>query len=559
MTYSIRTSYVALSCLRYGDVWQNKSECQNMTGRFCNLTRETENFAECYYARVRAIVPNCCVSDWVMSPRFYPRKDTNIGSPEVKYTPSVQSIYFNVQAPYTPLRDENNQTLTVVDIFSQFGATVQYEITICCQKTQQKWLKIENNKEFEISDLDPNTEYNGTIHIRYLDKISEPNVFQVTTLPDNSWMPYVFGIALFMTVLIFGTIYYFIYKYMKQHTAQQPTALDFKDISRFQPLVLNVEQILTPYDLCKPTQLVPEKQPAQISQHLLGALEHQELFSLTETVYQQQAKAPSFQTIAQPASGAGDLPVGYTPQVVQKNPPCTLGDSPSTLTYGICFEGTNKANSPAKQAMKLDSLVEGSLSNKHYKVQKPEQIKRELWEKNPQQVLPAFVLGNAEGMLLQEDTQDVLQPLPSLLEERVPARSGERTGSYRKHPAELLPSVLENDQNAMSEGGAVLSTPPPSLFSHPACSSHTQDHNPGQWTAWHSLAWTDNQWQPLGFQTTDCITQARQGLKNDPGSLDTNPDTLDSAQNNGLFTGLFRDLELKLQWDQEPEGNAVAH
>ncbi|NWU65725.1 I22R1 protein, partial [Pterocles burchelli] len=40
---------------QYGEkVWLNKHECQSITRPFCNLTRETENFTEHYYARVRA-------------------------------------------------------------------------------------------------------------------------------------------------------------------------------------------------------------------------------------------------------------------------------------------------------------------------------------------------------------------------------------------------------------------------------------------------------------------------------------------------------------------------
>ncbi|NXT78245.1 I22R1 protein, partial [Zapornia atra] len=39
---------------QYGEkVWLNKHECQSITQPFCNLTRETENFTDQYYARVR--------------------------------------------------------------------------------------------------------------------------------------------------------------------------------------------------------------------------------------------------------------------------------------------------------------------------------------------------------------------------------------------------------------------------------------------------------------------------------------------------------------------------
>ncbi|NWI51882.1 I22R1 protein, partial [Calyptomena viridis] len=40
---------------QYGEkTWLPKPECQSIRQLFCNLTRETENFTEKYYARVRA-------------------------------------------------------------------------------------------------------------------------------------------------------------------------------------------------------------------------------------------------------------------------------------------------------------------------------------------------------------------------------------------------------------------------------------------------------------------------------------------------------------------------
>ncbi|NWS11871.1 I22R1 protein, partial [Pachyramphus minor] len=40
---------------QYGEKsWLPKAECQSTSQHSCNLTRETENFTEHYYARVRA-------------------------------------------------------------------------------------------------------------------------------------------------------------------------------------------------------------------------------------------------------------------------------------------------------------------------------------------------------------------------------------------------------------------------------------------------------------------------------------------------------------------------
>ncbi|NWR98574.1 I22R1 protein, partial [Pheucticus melanocephalus] len=40
---------------QYGEKsWLTKHECQSITQLFCNLSRETENFTEHFYGRVRA-------------------------------------------------------------------------------------------------------------------------------------------------------------------------------------------------------------------------------------------------------------------------------------------------------------------------------------------------------------------------------------------------------------------------------------------------------------------------------------------------------------------------
>uniref|UniRef100_A0A8D0DQ44 Interleukin 22 receptor subunit alpha 1 n=1 Tax=Salvator merianae TaxID=96440 RepID=A0A8D0DQ44_SALMN len=527
---------------KYGDAWHGKTECLNITRRFCNLTHETETSAERYHARVRAAIPECCFSEWVVSARFCPRENTQIGSPEVKSTPSIQSIKFFVQPPYTPLRDEEQQLLTVVDIFGQFGALPEYEVTIFNQKTQQQWVKIESNKEFEIPNLDPDTEYNGTIQIKLFDKISKPHVFRLRTLPDNTWLIYLLWVVIIMMTLIFGTLYCLIYKYVKQHSAQQPASLDFKDASRFQALTFSTEHILIPCNLSKPIQLVAEKQTAQICQQIVASQEPQRPLNRAETVYQQQAKMPSLQAIDQPVNQAADLPrQGYAPQVVTNHLPEVLDDRPITVQYGICFEGTKKAT---------------SVVNVQFKGQKPEQVKRLL--ENKTQWEQAGVQDNVkqtQPLLLQGDIQDGPQQFPTLLEEMVPVTAAESTGSYRKQPMKLSPSMLGVNQASILQGDLIPTTTP--LCSPWSCHNFAQDDYRGQQSAWDAFAWTANQEGHLRLQATGYASQANHGLKSEPEPLQTAPDALDSVQSNGLFTDFFRDLELKLQWDHGSKENAV--
>ncbi|KAJ7304342.1 hypothetical protein JRQ81_011891 [Phrynocephalus forsythii] len=550
---------------RYGEQWQEKSECQNITCRSCNLTRETENFAERYHARVRAASQNCCASTWVQSQRFCPREATTIGKPEVKCIPSTQSLKFVIHPPYTPLKDEDNQTLTVVDIFSQFG-DVTYEIMMFCQKTQQKWIKIESTQEFEISDLDPDMEYNGTVRIQYADKTSKPCAFRVRTSPDHTWLSYLFTMILLIIVLTFGTTCYLIYKYIKQYNADQPAALDFKNISRFQPLVPKAEQFLIPCGLSKPLQHIPEMQAAPpMSPHHLGAVECQTLFSRTETAYQQQDNRPSFQTFALLPSEAGDLPRGYAPQDIKGEPPCSVENSPLTLTYGICVESTsciNKEASPPNQARKDGSFPEDSVNHGHYQAQKPEHSQQGVRVEKAQEKAGLTVdnTRKSQCLWLQEDTQQMPPRFPSPLEGQLPATAGERTRSYRKQLEELLPSAPELTPNASLDSNHVLTGRPPSLISRGSHNTFCQDPSTKQWAAWDSLAWTDNQWAPFGCPKKDCIAPASQGLPGEPEPFGTPLGTpLDLAENNGLFTDLFKDLELKIQWDQETDESSPVY
>ncbi|XP_058051661.1 interleukin-22 receptor subunit alpha-1 isoform X2 [Ahaetulla prasina] len=463
----------------------------------------------------------------------------NIENIDVKYTPSIRSIKFVIQPPYTPLKDENNSSLTVVDIFNQLDIKFQYEIILFDAKTQPKWKQIVNNEELNITDLDPNTEYNGMIHIRHSDTISKPCVFRVRTLSDNTWLQYLFGMIIFIIIFTFGTVLYFMYKYVKQHTIQQPTSLDFKGISHFQPLILNVEHALSPYDLSKIIQ--PGVCSTEISHHIQGMGEDQKLFNPTVTSYQQQSKMPPFQPLDQPLNGPS---VGYAPQVIKNSRLRILGDNPSTLTYGLCIEeSSHKAN----QGIKFDSFI----SNGHYKAQRPERTNKELTTVHQKEGLVVETIPQIQHLPLQEDSKSPPQESPRLLGEWRPSTVYRSRGSYRKQ-AEVLPSSLEVGQNAILEGGdsLLLSVPLP-MFARSSCNSFPQDRS----TAFCLSAWTDNflHSNPFGFQITDCLAQESRGLKSEPQTLEFSPNILDTNQFNGPFPSLFNDLELQLQWDGGPE------
>ncbi|XP_010281771.1 PREDICTED: interleukin-22 receptor subunit alpha-1 [Phaethon lepturus] len=540
---------------QYGEKsWLNKHECQSITQPFCNLTRETENFTELYYARVRATGQNYCSSNWVRSERFEPRKETIIGAPEVEYIPYVRSIKFLIRPPYTPLRGEDDRQLTVEDIYSKFGA-VDYHLTIFNQRTHQKWTKNEHNKEFEVLNLDPDTEYNGTVYMYLLQRSSKAQVFWVKTLADNTWLLYCFVALVFCAGLVFAAISYVIYKYVKQHSAQ-PMSLDFRGISSFQPLTLTVEHIIKPINLTKPSLLIPEVQLPQISQHLDRALEPPWSFCPPETAYQQQRDVPTFRLPTQPPCLASTAPTGYAPQIVEQSVPTAMSSKILPLTYGVCVKGTDhidKKNLQPNQRLKEvspDSFVDGkpitpmqgkSCSHWSDKKQRPNLA---LWNCSDtrESVLLQGSPGQTQQLLLQTEGMESKVQVPQLSLSLL-----EQGGCYRQQRAELplVMSSVKVDTDYVPEDKPLPPLSAALLLSVGSGNNFPEEDNTEQWMLPDSFSHSENK---LQFPET-------QGATKELGCTKLNnvvaQNTI-SDQDNGIpLIMLFKDLDLKVLWHHD--------
>ncbi|KAM9268197.1 interleukin-22 receptor subunit alpha-1 [Morus bassanus] len=543
---------------QYGDKsWLNKRECQSITQPFCNLTRETENFMEHYYARVRATGQNCCSSDWVLSERFEPRKETIVGAPEVEYIPYVRSIKFLIRAPYTPLRDEDDRQLTIEDIYSRFGA-VDYHLTIFNQRTHQKWTKDEHNKEFEVFNLDPDTEYNGTVYIDLFQTSSKAQVFWVKTLADNTWLLYCFVALAFCAGLVFAAISYVIYKYVKQHSAQ-PMSLDFRGISSFQPLTLTVEHIIKPINLTKPSLLIPEVQLPQISQHADRALESPWSFHPPETAYQQLTDVRTFPLPTEPPCLASTVPAGYAPQIVEQSVPTATSRKTLPLTYGVCVQGTDhvdKKNLQPNQTLKecspdsfvgeklITQMLGKSYSHWNYKEQKPNLA---LWNSSDTRV-SVLLQGSPEQtqqLLLQTDGMESKVRVSQL---SLPLL--EQGGCYRRQTAELplIWSSVKADTDYAPENELLPSAALP-------FSVTTGNNFPGvnyleQWMLPDSFSHSANKLQFPETQEAETLTAAKELSCTKLNNV-MSQDTISDRDNGTPFTMLFKDLDLKVLWDQD--------
>ncbi|XP_005513513.2 interleukin-22 receptor subunit alpha-1 isoform X2 [Columba livia] len=543
---------------QYGEKsWLNKQECQSITQRFCNLTRETENFTENYYARVRVNGQDGCSSGWVRSERFEPRKETVIGAPTVEYIPYVRSIRFLIRPPYTPLRGEDDHQLTVEDICSKFGA-VDYHLTIFNQRTHQKWTKNEHNKEFEVSNLDPDTEYNGTVYINLLQRSSKAQVFWVKTLADKSWLLYCFVALAFCAGLVFAAISYGIYKYVKQRGAQ-PMSLDFRGISSFQPLTLTVEHIIKPINLTRPSLLIPDVQLPQISQRLDRALEPLWTFRPPEAAHEQHRDVSTLQLSPQPPCLASAAPAGYAPQIVEQKVHVAPSSKMLPLTYGVCVKGTDhvdKKNLQPKQMLKevsLDSSGGGKLitevlgencSHWNYKEQRPNLVSWSSSDTKESGFLQGSP-GQMQQLLLRTDRVEGEVYVPQL----APPVLG-HGGCYRKQTERpLLLSAVLADTERVAEEESPLPPPAGLLLSVRTGNSLPGENSTEHWVLPDSFSHSAKLLFPE-TQETETLTAAKR-LSCTKLSNVVSQDAVSERDMGTPLTMLFKDLDLKVLWDQE--------
>ncbi|XP_030086489.1 interleukin-22 receptor subunit alpha-1 isoform X2 [Serinus canaria] len=472
------------------------------------------------------------------------RRVAIIGAPQVEHVPHVRSIKFLIRPPLTPLRGEDEQQLTVEDIYSKFGA-VDYHLTIFNQRTQQQWTKNEHNKEFEVSNLDPDTEYNGTVYICMLQRRSKPQVFWVKTLADKTWILYCLVALAFCAGLVFAATAYVTYKYIKQRSAQ-PRALDFRGIPSFQPLTLTVEHIIKPLSLSLPSPFIPEVQLAQMSQHLDWSLEP----ARPSCPYQQQVDVPALQLPPQPCQVEMPAPItAYTPQGAEQSIAAAPGSSSLALTYGLCMEGTDRSSQP-KQRLKessLDRSEDGELrthglgkscSHWDYKEQQP---KVALWKSRDR--LESVVIQGSPGqtqLLLQseglEDPERVSQLSLSLLEQG---------GCYRQQAA--LPLLLPAGKAAPDYVAEE------ELLAPLLLSVRTGSDLPGES---HGEQWVLPELFPPPAGTVQLPeTAAMQVFPAAKGlgctELSVTPASSPGRDRGTPLTMLFKDLDLKVQWDEE--------
>uniref|UniRef100_A0A663EPL2 Interleukin-22 receptor subunit alpha-2 n=1 Tax=Aquila chrysaetos chrysaetos TaxID=223781 RepID=A0A663EPL2_AQUCH len=102
---------------RYGQsTWQNKDDCWGIQNHVCDLTTETSDIQEPYYGRVKAVSAGV-YSDWSLSCRFTPWRETMIGPPTVIVIHSNKSIILKLQAPRSPYKRKRGSKIPMTNYY----------------------------------------------------------------------------------------------------------------------------------------------------------------------------------------------------------------------------------------------------------------------------------------------------------------------------------------------------------------------------------------------------------------------------------------------------------
>ncbi|NXN28841.1 I22R2 protein, partial [Nycticryphes semicollaris] len=101
----------------YGQsTWQNKDDCWGIQNHVCDLTSETSDIQEPYYARVKAASAGV-YSDWSLSCRFTPWRETAIGPPMVTVLHSNKFIILKLQAPRSPYKRKKGSNIPMTNYY----------------------------------------------------------------------------------------------------------------------------------------------------------------------------------------------------------------------------------------------------------------------------------------------------------------------------------------------------------------------------------------------------------------------------------------------------------
>ncbi|KAM9018142.1 interleukin-20 receptor subunit alpha isoform 1-T1 [Ara ararauna] len=208
--------------------WIRKPECRNINRTWCDLSSETSDYEEQYYASVKAFLNGKC-SDWIETTRFNPLTDTKIDPPMVSVSSTEKSISVILTAPEKWKRSPEGESVSLLQVYPG----LQYNVSVLNKKTKKRWWFSISNNTLVVPWLEPGTAYCVSAQIRVTTPLLHSALskeYCIATLKDKTadeTVTVIFGYVLpiVLAALFISMICYCVHKYIHVSKQKHPTNL----------------------------------------------------------------------------------------------------------------------------------------------------------------------------------------------------------------------------------------------------------------------------------------------------------------------------------------------
>ncbi|NXC59593.1 I20RA protein, partial [Aleadryas rufinucha] len=208
--------------------WIRKPECRNINRTWCDLSSETSDYEEQYYASVKAFLNGTC-SDWMETTRFNPLTDTKIDPPMVSVSSTDKSISIILTAPEKWKGSPEEESVSLLQVYPG----LQYNVSVLNKKTKKRWFFSISNNTLVVPWLEPGTAYCVSAQIHVTTPLLDSGFSKehcIATLKDKTeddTITITFGYVMPTTLalLFISVICYCVHKYIHIHKQKHPTNL----------------------------------------------------------------------------------------------------------------------------------------------------------------------------------------------------------------------------------------------------------------------------------------------------------------------------------------------
>ncbi|NWY38355.1 I20RA protein, partial [Sylvia atricapilla] len=208
--------------------WIRKPECKNINRTWCDLSSETSDYEEQYYASVKAFLNGTC-SDWMETTRFNPLTDTKIDPPMVSVSSTDRSISIILTAPEKWKRSPEEESISLLQVYPG----LQYNVSVLNKKTKKRWLFSISNDTLVVPWLEPGTAYCVSAQIHVTTPLLDSGFSKehcITTLKDKTedeTVTITFGYIMpsMLALLFISVACFYVHRYIHIHKQKHPTNL----------------------------------------------------------------------------------------------------------------------------------------------------------------------------------------------------------------------------------------------------------------------------------------------------------------------------------------------